>query len=301
MISLVVLTAATAVAYVLLKDDQRQIVDTTIFKVEDLTRIDQVILTKGENKIDLRFDGSRWKVNNQLADRSMIDVLFATLQQAEPKRPVAESIQDSIGRVLVNEGVKVSLYEQGEVRKEFSAGGNAAKTQAYFRSEEGEAYVIVIPGYRVYAAGIFELDEGGWKDKYVFNFNWRNFQTLKASFPASPENNFEVAMGKNYFEVKGIATADTTKLNDFLDAVSLLTVNQYVDKNSINGYDSLVRTLPIIDLAISDVSGATYTLALYKPVDENGLLGLIGGTQLAFFNERSVAAILKNKSWFTKK
>jgi hypothetical protein len=69
---------------------------------------------------------------------------------------VAESLRDSIAAVLDTNGVVVKLYEGDNLLKEFIAGGNATKTQAYFKyPEEEDSYVMVIPGYRVYAAGIF--------------------------------------------------------------------------------------------------------------------------------------------------
>src|SRR5690349_7025543 len=231
------LTITTALLWFYLNREEEP-VDKTIFKVEDLKQIDKIVLTKKEKTIELKFNGARWRVNNQVADRSMIDVLFATLQQAEPKRQIVESLQDSITTILKNEGVKVSLYSADNLQKEFLVGGNVNKTQAYFKPvNEEECYLMVIPGYRVYTSGIFELEENGWKDKYVFDFNWKNFQALKATFQGNHKNDFEIGMGKSYFEVKGIASVDTTKLNDYLDAVSLLTVDQFVNKEEVTRYD----------------------------------------------------------------
>lgn len=294
-----ILIIAAVSVFFLLNTDNRMIVNKDIFRVEDFTKIDKVVLTKEGTPIELKFDGTRWRVNDQLADRNMIDVLFATLQQAEPKRPVAESLKDSINAVLEKEGIKVSLFSADELQNEFIAGGNATKSQAYFKDlGERESYVMVIPGYRVYASGVFELDENGWKDKYVFSFNWRNFQTLKATIPGNPKSDFEVAMGKVYFEIKEVASVDTTKLNDFLDAVSLLTVDEYISKVEVTGYDSLLRSKPILELHVSDVSGKSYSLVLYEWGNKTSVLGIIQGEQLAIFDRRKVTGILKSRNWF---
>jgi Domain of unknown function (DUF4340) len=276
-------------------------VDVNLFRVEDFTQVDKVVLTKQSDTLSLKFDGTRWEVNSQLADRRMIDVLFATLQQAQPKRPVAESIQDSVNTVLEKDGALVSLFVGDELQKDFFVGGNTAKTQTYFKSkEEDQSYVVVIPGYRVYTGGVFELDETDWKDKYVFSFNWRNFQSLK-SFTRNAKDDFEIAMGKTYYEVKGVASVDTTKLNDFLDAVSLLTVDQYVKREKNSEYDSLLATQPIVKLEVSDVSGKNYSLSLFEMNDKALVMGSIQGTQLAFFDRRKLLPIVKSQSWFVKK
>lgn len=275
-------------------------VDVNLFRVADFTQIDKVVLTKKGKPIELKFDGSRWTVNNQLADRRMIDVLFATLQQAQPKRPVAESIQDSVNTLLEKDGALVSLFVGDEIQKEFFVGGNTTKTQTYFKDKnEEKSYVMVIPGYRVYTGGVFELDETDWKDKYVFSFNWRNFQSLKSSTRNSKDD-FEIAMGKTYYEVKGVSSIDTTKLNDFLDAVSLLTVDQYIKSEKAPEYDSLLATQPIVKLEVSDVSGKNYMLIFYDTDDKALVIGSMGA-QLAFFDRRKLLPIVKSQSWFVKK
>ena len=303
-IQLLIMLAVTIVVTVLVfyftTDGAEEVVDKNVFKLADLTQVDRITLLKEGKTVDLKFEGSRWRVNGQLADRRMIDVLFATLQQVEPKRAVASSIQDSIGKVLADHGVKVSLYVQSEIQKEFMAGGNGSRTLAYFKNpEDPEAFIMVIPGYRVYASGIFELDENGWKDKYVFNFNWKNFQNLKASY-VNPKNDFEIARGKDYFQVQGLTASDTSKLNDFLDAVSLLTVDQYINPAEVNGYDSLIQTAPFESLTVNEISGKTYSLALYEMGSNNQVLGVIQGSQPALVDRRKVAGMFRTKNWFMK-
>ena len=295
------LLVATIAAFFLFRKGGEATIDPSIFRVADFNKVDQIVLTKDSKTIDLKFDGFRWKANDKLADRRMIDVLFATLQQATPKRPVGESVRDSVDNLLKEHGVQVRLFVSGELQKEFTAGGNASKTQAYFKDTDDQSFVMVIPGYRVYTSGIFELNENGWKDKYVFNFNWKNFQTLKANFPLVATNDFEIKMGKDYFEVQDVASSDTTRLNDFLDAISLLTVDEYVDKQEIPGYDSITSAKPVVNLVVQDISGKTYSLVLFEIGDKGRVLGVIQGAQPAFFDKRKIATILKNKSWFIKR
>jgi hypothetical protein len=249
----------------------------------------------------LKFNGAKWRVNDQLSDVDMVDVLFATLQQAEPKRPFSGGEQDSVNETLTKQGVIVRLFEGEILQKEFIAGGNAAKTQAYFKNvETDEWYVMSIPGYRVYTSGIFELNESGWKDKYVFNFNWKNFKQLKASFPANPRDNFEVEMGKEYFEVKGME-ADTSKLNDFLDAISLIRVDEYINRVEALTQDSLLRDKPQMEIVVNDISGKTFQLSIYKTHSPNTLLGIVNGNQPAYISKQKFNDLLKPRTWFLNK
>lgn len=300
LISLCALIVITTVTLFLF-NRERAVVDKTIFKVEDLKTVDNVVLQHDSITTTLALDGSRWKVNGQLADRSMVDVLFATLQQAERKRKVSEKLADSLKAFLTKEGVHVTLSQSGEPVLDFFAGGNASKTQAYFsNTDDDDVYVMVIPGYRVYTSGIFELETPGWKDKYVFNFNWQNFKDLNVSFVASPIDNFEVVMDKLPM-IKGIAQADTAKLNSFLDNISLLTVDQYLTRQQATAYDSARFTGLGFEIAVADISGKTYALKLYPEIGKPLVFGVVNDSYPAIFDSRKILPLMKNKGWFTKK
>lgn len=302
LISLCVMIVITGVLLFLVNRNQNQVVDKSIFRVEDLKSIDKVILEKAGEKTELMLDASnRWKVNGQPVDPAMIDVLFATLQQAEPKRAVPEKLSDSIKSTLEKQGVHVTLFQGTDEALSFIAGGNPSKTQAYFAKPDGDVYIMIIPGYRVYTSGIFELETTGWKDKYIFNFNWQNFQSLNVSFAASPADDFEVSMGKEYFEVKGIAQADTAKLNDFLDAVSLLTVDQYLLKEQAVAYDTALESSQGFSIVVKDISGKTYDLKLYAEPGKSAVFGIVQGSFPAIFDARKIIPLMKNKGWFVKK
>ncbi len=154
-ILLVVLLGMTASVYWFGQSESGYEVDPAIFKQYDLNTIDEVVLESPSGKIALKYEGARWKVNEKFnANSDRINVLFATLQQAEAKRPVALSLQDSITGVLQKTGVKVLLRTAGETKEAFHAGGNESKNQAYFLKENTNVpYIVTIPGYRVYVSG----------------------------------------------------------------------------------------------------------------------------------------------------
>lgn len=295
---MVVLLVTTTLMYWQMNTGSSLDVDKDAFKVEGLDKVDRVVLESPRQKVELKFNGARWKVNDQYnADRGMIDVLFATLQQAEPKRPVAVRIQDSVSRELNESGTHVSLYAGTELKKKFTAGGDPQKKQAYFKDDGNTPYVMVIPGYSVYVSGILELDENGWRDKYVFGFNWRNFQQLEASFPTDPDNDFKIVMKDNRPEVEGIVQADTARLNDFLDNVSLLRADQFVN----SGKDSLLQEKPLMHISVTDIASRQYKLAVYpNQVHSKNYPALVQDSLPAVFDQQKIRNILKPKSYFRK-
>ena len=301
LILLAVLTALTLLVFWWIQPENRLDIDPEIFQVEDLSTISRVDLASDSSSVSLRYDGGRWRVNDSLtADGNMIRVLFATLQQARPKRGVAKATQDSIFHQLQENGVKVSLYQDDELIKQFLAGGNPAKTIAYFADPESkEIYVMAIPGYRVYVSGILELGPHGWRDKFVFNFNWRNFKSLAVAFPERPSENFTVSMQRDFFGIEGMAEADTAKLNAFLDDVSLLTVDEYIPEPALA--DSLKRVQSGLDLVATDIGNRTYRLRLFDASQSRRVFGLIQGAQPALFDPKKIQPLMKPRSFFRKK
>lgn len=297
MVSLVVLLGVTGVLLWTAERSGTLEVDETLFRV-DATKINQVTLESVRDTVQLSFDGAKWTLNEQFAvDPNMVDVLFATIQQAIPRKPVAAALADSISTSLQKEGVKVSLFVEGAPAKVFYAGGNAQKTNAYFQLPGGVPYSVVIPGYRVYTSGIFELKESGWKQKYVFGFNWRNFQRLEAEFPANHAFDFKVLMSKEYFGLEGVAKADTAKLNTFLDQVSLLTVDQYEDDRKIT--DSLSALRPSMVIKVYDIAKREFSLRIYAPAKNGGdVYGVVGEKQAAVFNFQKISPLIRPREFF---
>jgi len=296
-VALLVLVVITLV-YIGFSKRERSVVDINTFQLSDLTAIDEVTLEQGGHKTTLNFDGVRWNVNGELADRNLIDVLFATLQQAKPVRPVANALLDSVSRALQSSAVKVNLKAEGNNALTFFAGGNPRKSVSYFQKEgEQEVYVMVIPGYRVYVSGIFELDKQGWKDRHVFQLNWRNFKSLQATFPESAKDDFKVSFMDNFFSIESMTAVDTTKLNDYLDAVSLFIADEYLDDQETR--DRIQGTTPFLTITVTDIGGKSYTLGLYQTGPVAGkVYGLINQSQLAYFDRKRLEAILKPRHSF---
>jgi Domain of unknown function (DUF4340) len=302
LVSLITMLAATVVFYLLTNTDGRLEIDKTLFRVEDPTRINKVTLESSKGKIELNYNGTAWKVNDRFdADRQLVTVLFATLEQAEPKRSSSQNERVATIDRLTREGVKVSLLEESELKQTFYAGGNPEKTLTYFYRQGDKPYVMTIPGYRIYVASILELDENGWRDKRVFNFNWRNFRKLAVSFSADAKEDFEVSQRNRFFDIDGIST-DTTRLNNFLDDVSLLTGDGIILPASFPKYDSLLKSSPTMKIVINDIANRNYQLELFRsiPGDPN-VVGRVNDIDVMIFDRKKIFRVAKNRSYFKRK
>ena len=297
-LSLIVLTTITIAIY-FAYSRPAAFADRDIFIPEDVAAIDQIVLKSPSRTVKLNYDGSGWKVNDHhRADQNMVRVLFATLAQNEAKRPVAKFMRDSLSELLEKSGVEVSLYADSTLIKNFLAGGNKTKTQAYFKDlSSGEIFVMVIPGYRVYVAGIYELDESGFRDKRVFTFSWRNFRNLTAIFPARSADNFKVVLDENYFTIEGVNPVDTTRLNQFGDDLAMLSAERILSDEKIA--DSLSAIVPAMEIIIEDIADRKYDLQLFYNPERKQIMGL-KEREVLYFNPQQIRSILRPKSFFVK-
>jgi hypothetical protein len=296
---LVILLITTGVVVWYSRREHTSGVNKDQFRIEALAQVDKIVMRSQTDTIMLNYNGTRWKVSDTwYADRDMIEVLFATLQQAAPRRPVGASQQDSLYKSLEQTGVLVEAFIKGVSAGKFWSGGNASKTQAYFADpDDKQVFIMNIPGYRVYVSGIFELNESGWREKRVFAFNWQNFQNLEAVFPGRPEQNFSVIMKDMQASIPGMVNIDTARLNDFMDAVSLLTVDEY--RNNTPSLDSLLSVGPIQVLTVSDIGKRNFTLKVYRGRDLK-FKGLINETQWADFDTEKLSRVVVPKDFFAR-
>jgi hypothetical protein len=262
LISLTILVATTIVVLLGNSSKREAPVDKALFQIENLERIDQVILESPSGKTELKFDGVKWRVNRKYeADNQMIKVLFATLKQTAPKRLVATHLQDSLKKEIETKGIKISCYEAGALSKVFSAIGNTAKTETYFLGDDKKAYVVNIPGYRVFIAAIFALPTNEWRNKQVFNFNWQNIKNLEVDL-GDARQNFKASFNRKVFSIEGIAT-DTTKLDQFMDTLLQLRAETILDSVQRVKYDSVIQQKPIMSVVIQDIANRSYPLQVF--------------------------------------
>jgi hypothetical protein len=302
-VSLILLLAITILAYFLTGKDGQLELDKKMFQVEDQTKIDRVTLESAKGNVVVSYDGTSWKVNNRYqADRKLVKVLFATLMQVVPKRKVSENLQDSISKALKGSGTKVSLFEGQQLRREFYAGASTDHTQTYFQQNNEQAYLVAIPGYRIDASQVLQLDESGWRDKRVFNFNWRNLKAISVTYPDDPKRNFNINLVQKLLSIEDVEVADTTRLSRFVDDLYSLEGDQWVTLGKSASVDSLFNTPTSFQVAVSDIAARNYRLNVKQWKQGQPLLaGVLNDTVRLLFEKTRLFRIAKTKEYFKKR
>lgn len=234
-------------------------VDRGLFAYDDPSKINKVLFISEEKTDTLAFINGSWQINNKFqADRQRVQVLFAILKQVRVRRKVAEAIEDSIARQMEAKGATVAFYEGPQLVKEFKIWGNEDDMITYMGSGN-EIYITQIPGYRNFLAGIFLLDENGWREPRVFDFNWSNLQQVERL----GDHSFTITYDRGFYQVAGLPASDSSKMVDYLDDLSLLYVNDYLNRQEVRNLDDSLKKTSY-SIAVADVGNRKHTLEVMQ-------------------------------------
>jgi preprotein translocase subunit YajC len=274
-------------------------VDELALAVDNVTNVDRVEMESAKGKVTLHYDGTKWMVNGQYpADRRSIQLLFATVEGIKPQRPVSEKRRDEIKQQLQSQGTTVRFYVKDALVKTYVAGGNAQKPEAWFQVGDNDPMIVNIPGYRVYAAGVFEQTVNDWRDKRVFSMNWRNFKSLTTTFTKDPRETFTIAGKGRDFTVEGVTPVDTARVNTYLDDVSLLVGEGIYTMGQRPRIDSLLAGPTSFEVVVTDIGDRDFRLEVFPPMrNESSVFGRVNG-EFMIFQRNEMARIAKKKSWF---
>jgi len=306
LLTLVLLLLVTVSTYYLGGTEDKVDIDKDLFLIEDVSQIDEVKIRYANGReLHLKYDAGRWVVNGDfVADRGRVDVFFAVINQVKVRRPVSKAQRSEVAQDLKQKGVVVSLFVGGERIHEFRAGGNAAKTLAYFQAtapEDNVPYLVNIPGYQSYVSGIFEMEEREWKDRVVFGrVNWANLEKVQVKYPGREDESFDVIYDDRNYVVSQMPKADTALLYDFLDNISYLRVYQYIDLEG-SGYEDLVSSGENASISVQDLDQQQVKLRIFpRTADPKYVLGSIDSLTWALFDFKPIKAILVRRSSFQK-
>ncbi len=294
-----VLLLVTIAAFVFDEQGDQISVPRDVFAVEDVSTIDEVVFSSSGFSNRLIFTNGQWVVNDTYkADPQRVTVLFAILKQNKVRRKVSASKKSEVDSIMKGQGIEIKFLESGSVTKQFNVVGKDGLT--YF-SDDRDTYIMEIPGYRVDLAGIFQLDEGGWRNPLVFDINWANLQEVNMLFPGRERDQFDVVYKRRYYTIKQLPDVDSTKLTNFLDDVSLLFVNDYLDDDELKAYKDLTRE-PMATIIVKDVGSNYHTLTIYQEIEgEDQIIGSIDSTDYGVFDFEMIRKILRPKRYFEPK
>lgn len=260
--------------------------DKSKFTLDENSVITTVILDGNGFTNRFEYINGAWEVNGKyLVDQGMRDVFFAMLSRTEVKRPVALTERDSIVSFLKREGVRVFILNNADTIKSYVAGGDKNRFLSYFMSlKEEEPYLVQIPGYQSYLAGIFIVGENDWRSRFIWDIDWSSLKTLTVDYDQGTER-LEFQYQDNFMGLVGINNLDTANMMGYLEYIAYLQTDKYLNKGEIPIYDQMVETgEPIMSIDVEQIGNRKSSLILYPmPEGKQYIPGVLNHEQLVLF------------------
>ena len=262
------------------------------FAVLDTVMVDKIEL--GELTFEKLEDG-KWTINQQYeAASDRMETLLTLLNRVEVKRSVFASEEDSLKRILDDEGLTVNIFQNGESFN-YVLSGNEEET---YGMKDDQLVVLNIPGYFINLYGLLSEGVSAWRDRRVLQTTWRTLKRMKVEYPNEPANNFRIDFDNGFYSVEGLQSLDTANLFNYINQFQVFQIDEFVSSDK-PVFDKDAK--PFSTIKIEDIySSRSNTLSVF-PTDS-----LIYGfsekdQEWVTIDPRSIQDILIRKEYFEKR
>ena len=225
--------------------------DPDLFMIRDTTQIEKFQFhSKILDHYFSRQEG--WKINNKFpSDPNLRKMLFTVSKRVKVSRALTGNEKEQLLKRNEEMGTSVILTVDGDERS-YSVVGNANKTKTYF-IENQEVYQVDIPGYQDFLASIYELKRDQWRDRLVFNGNWRTIQKMEVIYPEKSDKNLLIRFKETFYEVDDLTQIDSSAVVAYLNQFEYMQANERISFGFSPAYDSLAQTPPEVIISLSDI------------------------------------------------
>lgn len=290
---IILLVLCVVTVFVSLSDSgTKEDLDKKLFVIPNTDLVKKIeIERKGVTNV-LTLDRRQWKLNKKYtADLAKINDLFVILGESSVRRKAAQKEQIVLKKKIKDHGAFVKVYDEPDILTSFYVLGNDKGTLTYFMKENGEAYVVNIPGHNYQIADLFELNTKGWRTRYVFASNWTTLEKMEIKYPINNNEGFSINYDKSGYYIPGITELDTVAMYGYLEQVSYLQVKDFVSDQS-----STLKE-PLLQISVQDVGENAIKLNFFTS-SENQIIGQIDSKEWAEFYASDVAQLMKSKQDF---
>ncbi|MBK8658213.1 MAG: hypothetical protein IPN22_04900 [Bacteroidetes bacterium] len=249
------------------------------FAVKDESLIHSILLLDNKGgKLELAKKDGRWMVNNKYEAREeLIKYLMEALTRIASLAPVPNNAHDNVVRDIMNEHIKVQLYDaQQQLIKSYWVGDASLDNRGTYMLMEMDGqpaarpHIAYLPGYQGYITPRFNTDEEVWRSRKIFSDPAAQITELTVQYFAAPEKSFHIQR----------TPVDSLQVNPLEPAYSIQApyeqkyVQQYLDfytsismeafDNTYSGRDSLLSTTPYCRLSLTNKNGEKKEVNLYR-------------------------------------
>ena len=290
---LTILVVVILLNHFLLNRNQGVLKDKLMLTIENTADINKVVFESPDGYNELEYSNQKWMINEKyIVDPVKIQLLFATVNQMSIRRLVEGNMMRQIDSLISLSNEKISFYSSGKLVKSFQLIGDPEQQVSYIK-HNNEIYLMEIPGYNAYIYGLLNIREKEWRHHNILHeMPWRNLSSIQVEYPQT-NSSFEIIRMRGFFTVDGIQETDTTKLTDFIDALSLLNAEEYLYSGSFDTSNIKLR------VTISDVGKNTFVLETQaENPDELYVTGRLNKHNMMKIKKAALEPLFRTKNYF---
>lgn len=275
------------------------------FAIADTAAIQKIIFKTKDGTNILERNNGNWTINNNIdADPDIVHVFLAVLKQLNISQGIAGNQAEQTKKDLLEKGIRVEIFDHTGLMKSFYVKGNSTKTLSVFMDEkERIPYVVELPGYDSYVAGIFNIPPIDWRRRLIFNSTWRSLRKLEMLYPAKSKNSFEIRFDIDFFAVTGVDDIDTISVMNYIETFQYFQADRFIEPKPRSTYERLLKTEPLAYLSIEDIDDRKNNrITFYNRLKgDRMIMGKLDNGQVALFEYKRIRNIFKKKSHFERK
>ena len=215
----------------------------TYFTEKNLDNTIKFHFATKKDTVDIELADAQWVVNDRyLADQNFVNTLISIFKRVEIGRSVGQWEGSVLGAVEVFYGPNSS--------HRFQFASNPTRTKSYFIAE-GEAWEVGVPGYRDQVIDMFELHPDQWRNRLVFDGNWRTIQKINVQNQSGDD--FIIAFKDDFFSVDDRPPVDSSAVVGYLNQFQDFTANEMISQGRFPAFDSLLNTVPMAIVQVDDI------------------------------------------------
>lgn len=270
-----------------------------LFKLAQQQEITDVFLTGHASQIHFKYRDGRWRLNDSLyLDKSMRDVFFSVVSQVEVARPVPQAQRDSVVNVVKEQGVDVRITFGEQDILHYKVGGNKKDEISWMMGDDEVPYLVHIPGYQSFIAGMFMVPEIDWRSRFLVNRNFAMIGEIRIDYP-EPDQGFVLQYRDGFYHMQD-READSTATASFLDGLAFAQVDRFLSEKEVEGQykNYLTQDRIVAKLSLGLVGGKVETISFFKLPDQRKLLVRMSDGSLSLADRRRLANLLKLRGDF---
>ncbi len=264
--------------------------DPTLFAIEDTTLINEIQISSTGRDINMkRVNG--WILNDKYpSDPNVLRLFKAVSQRVRIVRKLSvQEVEDLNDQRFIGD-VNV-LIDDSDLT--YGVYGNAMATKTFFLLGK-EGFEVEIPGYTDFVGAVYQLTEDQWRDRLIFNGNWRSIQKILIDYEGT-SSDLTITFKESFFEVEGIEELDSNFVVSYLNEYEYLQANERISKGRFPKYDSLSQTEVFTWILVDDIKyREPLTIRIFpKLPNERVRLVLDPEGEMTVFEENRIQNLLK--------